>query len=246
MLMRLPGSLRRALLLGVIVVVAVAVAIQLIPYGRNHTNPPVRAEPPWDSPQTRAVFMRACGDCHSNETVWRWYSHIAPVSWLVVRDVEEGRAVFNVSEWDREDNEGDEAAELVQEGAMPPFRYIIAHPPAQLAPAERQTFLDGLVATFDEQREDDVNDALEDAVRATAEATEEAAEMSEEATQDAGAGEVDVRDEPEKATREAVRALEEATEAAQELAEEATKEAEDSAEEATEAAEDRAEEANQE
>lgn len=54
--------------------------LQLVPYGRNHTNPAVIAEPNWNSPQTRAYFYRACADCHSNETAWPWYSNIAPLS----------------------------------------------------------------------------------------------------------------------------------------------------------------------
>jgi hypothetical protein len=51
-------------------------AIQLVPYGRDHTNPPVRREPAWDSPTTRALAVRACFDCHSNETHWPWYTHV--------------------------------------------------------------------------------------------------------------------------------------------------------------------------
>ena len=73
----------------------VLLIIQFVPYGRDHTNPPVIAEPAWDSPQTRALFFRACADCHSNETTWPWYSTIAPASWLITRDVMEGRATFN-------------------------------------------------------------------------------------------------------------------------------------------------------
>ena len=64
----------------------VLLIIQFVPYGRDHTNPPVIAEPAWDSPQTRALFFRACADCHSNETKWPWYSTIAPASWLITRD----------------------------------------------------------------------------------------------------------------------------------------------------------------
>ncbi|MFQ3663362.1 MAG: heme-binding domain-containing protein [Chloroflexaceae bacterium] len=124
------------------------VVIQFVPYGRHYTNPPVTAEPAWDSPQTRAVFMRACGDCHSNQTVWPWYSAIAPASWLITRDVREGRAAFNVSEWGRPDNEGDEAAKLVQNGEMPPWFYLPLHPSARLSPAEQQQFIAGLLATF--------------------------------------------------------------------------------------------------
>jgi hypothetical protein len=65
----------------------VAVLIQLVPFGRDHTNPVVTAEPRWDSPVTRELADRACFDCHSNETEWPWYAGVAPVSWLVYRDV---------------------------------------------------------------------------------------------------------------------------------------------------------------
>ncbi len=128
------------------------VAIQFVPYGRDHTNPPVTAEPAWDSPQTRATFMRACGDCHSNQTTWPWYSSIAPASWLISRDVQAGRAEFNVSEWGRPDNEGDDAAKLVQNGEMPPWFYLPLHPEARLSPAEQQQFIAGLIATFGGER----------------------------------------------------------------------------------------------
>jgi mono/diheme cytochrome c family protein len=123
-------------------------AMQLVPYGRDHTNPPVVAEPTWDSPQTRALFVRACADCHSNQTVWPWYSNIAPVSWLVAHDVEEGRAKFNVSMWGQQRNEGDEAAEAVREGEMPMKIYLPTHPEARLTPAEREQLIAGLTATF--------------------------------------------------------------------------------------------------
>jgi hypothetical protein len=138
---------------GLIAAMALLVAIQLVPYGRNHSNPAVRAEPAWSSADTRAIFFRACGDCHSNATAWPWYSNIAPVSWLVQRDVQEGREKLNVSEWGRTDSEADEAAETVQEGSMPPWFYVLQHPDAQISPAERQEFIAGLIATFG--REDD-------------------------------------------------------------------------------------------
>ncbi|NTU66024.1 MAG: heme-binding domain-containing protein [Chloroflexi bacterium] len=130
-------------ILGVIVVVVVG--IQLIPYGRNHTNPPVVTEPQWDSPRTRELFTRACADCHSNETIWPWYSNLAPVSWLVQRDVDEGREKFNISV---AGSEGDEAAEKVSEGEMPPLQYTLLHPAANLAASEKQELIQGLLATF--------------------------------------------------------------------------------------------------
>jgi mono/diheme cytochrome c family protein len=133
------------------VLAATAVALQLVPYGRAHTNPAVTAEPPWDSPRTRELFFRACKDCHSNETEWPFYGHVAPVSWLVQHDVDEGRSHFNVSEWGRERNHGDEAAEMVREGEMPPWFYRPAHPEARLSGSEREALVAGLVATFGDE-----------------------------------------------------------------------------------------------
>lgn len=142
------ANFKRLLLVLVVTAAAVFVLMQLVPYGRNHTNPPVLAEPNWDSPRTRTLFMQTCGDCHSNETVWPWYSNIAPVSWMVQNHVDEGRARFNISAWGYQENEGDEAAELYQRGEMPPRNYLPAHPEARLNPADCQALLNGLLATF--------------------------------------------------------------------------------------------------
>lgn len=130
---------------------ALAVLIQLVPYGRDHTNPEIVREPEWDSPTTREIFFRTCKDCHSNETTWPWYSSVAPISWLVQSDVEEGRSDFNVSEWGRAKNHGDEAAGMVRKSEMPPWFYLPAHPEAQLSDEERQQFVAGLVATFGDE-----------------------------------------------------------------------------------------------
>ncbi|MCB0186228.1 MAG: heme-binding domain-containing protein, partial [Caldilineaceae bacterium] len=78
---------RRLRIGGVIVLIAAIVGIQLLPAGVRRDNPPVVQEPPWDSPETRALAVRACFDCHSNETTWPWYSYIAPMSWMILQDV---------------------------------------------------------------------------------------------------------------------------------------------------------------
>ncbi|NTV92970.1 MAG: heme-binding domain-containing protein [Chlorobiaceae bacterium] len=133
--------------------VLVLAAIQLVPYGRDHLNPPVTGEPTWDSPRTQELFSRACKDCHSNKTVWPWYSNVAPASWLAALDVSVGRKKFNVSEWGRtEKNEGDEAAGAVREGKMPPWFYLPAHPEAKLNDQEKKELADGLAATFGEKK----------------------------------------------------------------------------------------------
>lgn len=132
------------------------VLIQFIPYGGDHSNPAVIAEPKWDSVQTRQLFMRACADCHSNETKWPFYAGIAPISWLVQYDVNEGREHFNVSMWGKQKkNEGDEAAEEFREAEMAPWFYLILHPEAKFSKTERAQLLKGLVATFGEKEKED-------------------------------------------------------------------------------------------
>lgn len=128
--------------------------IQLIPYGRDHSNPPVVAEPEWDSVKTRELAVRACFDCHSNETSWPWYSNVAPVSWLVQRHVDEGRDELNFSEWHLK-QEGDEAAETVRERSMPTWDYMLTHPDARLSDAELSVLADGLAATLGDGGDDD-------------------------------------------------------------------------------------------
>ncbi len=137
----------RAVIGGIIAIVVLALAIQFVPYGRNHTNPPVQAEPQWDSPQTRALAERACFDCHSNQTVWPWYSNIAPLSWLVQRDVEQGRRELNFSQWNRPPREAERIGRVVQRGEMPQWYYVLLHPSAKLTPQETQALVQGLNAT---------------------------------------------------------------------------------------------------
>ena len=129
------------------------VLIQLVPYGRDHTNPPVTAEPAWDSPRTRELAKRACFDCHSNETVWPWYSRVAPVSWGLYRDVERGRSKMNFSEWPQLPAGAGaaiaaRAAEVVNDGKMSPLRSRLAHADARLSDAEKQELIAGLEASL--------------------------------------------------------------------------------------------------
>jgi mono/diheme cytochrome c family protein len=126
---------------------ALLVVIQLVPYGRSHQNPPVVAEPVWDSAQTRELAVVACFDCHSNQTNWRWYSNVAPISWWVQHDVDEARATLNFSDWTQA-RRANEAAEVVREGEMPPRYYLITHPQARLSDADIAALADGLAKTL--------------------------------------------------------------------------------------------------
>jgi hypothetical protein len=122
--------------------------MQLVPYGRTHSNPEHRIEPTWNSPRTRELAKRACFDCHSNETTWPWYSDIAPMSWMVQNDVDKAREIVNFSEFHRPQPLAPYSVTSVITGSMPPFKYRQAHPEANLTEAERRELIDGLEATF--------------------------------------------------------------------------------------------------
>jgi Haem-binding domain len=135
------------------------VAAQFFPIHRD--NPPV------DPAQTlyatssvpanvHAVFERSCRDCHSNATAWPWYSHFAPVSWMIADDVHGGRKHFNLSEWNTYPEEKKirklgEICEQVKTGEMPDEKYTLVHRGTSLS-REDKTMLcdwtDGLKRTM--------------------------------------------------------------------------------------------------
>lgn len=115
------------------------IAIQLVPV--NRTNPAVQGEFR-GSPELVSVLRRACYDCHSNETVWPWYSRVAPLSWIIAHDVSEGRADLNFSTWNqlspqKQAEAMKESWEEVAEGKMPTWYYVIVHPEARLSPNDQ-------------------------------------------------------------------------------------------------------------
>ena len=122
--------------------------MQAVPYGRTHSNPPTISEPPWDSPRTRELAVRACFDCHSNYTKWPWYANLAPLSWAVQFDVDSARSVVNFSEWNREYDLAVYAGRRTRDGNMPPYKYLMAHPEADLTAQERMELARGLDATL--------------------------------------------------------------------------------------------------
>lgn len=143
----------RALGAGAILSLAALLVAQLIPVPRS--NPPVQAAIPWDSPQTQALWQRACADCHSNETRWPWYTTIAPASWLTVLHVNEGRQALNLSELDlsslssaRKARLAEEIAQVIRNGTMPPADYLLLHPEARLTDLEKELLIQGLQETL--------------------------------------------------------------------------------------------------
>lgn len=124
------------------VLLAAFLAIQFVPVDRS--NPPVEGDVPASS-EVKAVLKRACYDCHSNETVWPLYSYIAPASWMVAKDVREGRDHLNFSTWPQIDTQEQiekmhEVWEEVADGEMPPWFYTPVHRDAQLT-SEDKTLL---------------------------------------------------------------------------------------------------------
>jgi hypothetical protein len=123
--------------------VAVLVLIQAI--RPEHTNPPVTADVVAPA-EVKSLLKRACYDCHSNETTWPWYSQVAPVSWLVARDVNDGRKHLNFSVWEsyepgRKAHKLEEIEGEVSEGEMPMAIYLPMHPEAKLTEAEKNALI---------------------------------------------------------------------------------------------------------
>lgn len=132
------GSQRALIWVGTILGILL-LAIQFVPVDRS--NPARQTRVP-ASPEARAILQRACYDCHSNEVRWPWYSYVAPVSWLVAKDVKEGREALNFSTWNllsaaEQADAFNESWEKVQQGEMPLWFYLPLHPSAKLSPADR-------------------------------------------------------------------------------------------------------------
>jgi hypothetical protein len=130
---------------GIGIAVVILVIIQLIRPARS--NPPinpgetVHARLPVDS-VVDAAFIRSCNDCHSNLTVWPWYTNVAPASWLVVSDVRRGRVELNFSEWgtytpNKQQKLLKETCAEVSERKMPAAAYTMLHPSAKFTDVDR-------------------------------------------------------------------------------------------------------------
>jgi hypothetical protein len=140
-------------ILGVLVLGVVGfIAIQFVDrfYEKfQRSNPPVTTNIVWDSPETEQLVRTACFDCHSNETVYPWYAYVAPVSWLVARDVNNGRDGLNFSEQqDFSPEDLQHIIDMIADGEMPLTKYIWLHPAADLSEEQRAALIAGIAATF--------------------------------------------------------------------------------------------------
>lgn len=134
----------------VVAIVLLVLASQLVPVKR--TNPPVDPSHSFYATEpvpanVHAVLENSCKDCHSNRTVWPWYSYLAPVSWMVADDVRGGRRHLNLDEWStytpaRKAKRLQDICEQVTSGEMPDTKYVLIHRNTKLTPAERQSVCD--------------------------------------------------------------------------------------------------------
>ncbi|MCX7798559.1 MAG: heme-binding domain-containing protein [Melioribacter sp.] len=116
------------------------IAIQFIKVDRS--NPRVTADINASS-ELKSILKNSCYDCHSNETKWPWYSYIAPISFLIVNDVNEGRKELNFSEWENYDSSRklklkNEIWEEVEKGRMPLRFYTFLHPNSNIDYMKKQ------------------------------------------------------------------------------------------------------------
>src|ERR1043166_5733825 len=142
--------MRRVLKIIAILLVVLVVGIQAIRPAR--TNPPIDESQTINAktqmtPEVAAIFDRSCRDCHSNKTVWPWYTNVAPLSWWLSNHVSDGRRSLNMSEWgklpnDRQDRKLRQVCDEVQDGVMPLSSYTQMHPQAKLSDADKKTLWD--------------------------------------------------------------------------------------------------------
>ena len=130
----------------------ICVLIQLVPMSRE--NPPITQDVA-APPQVKAILRHACYDCHSNETRWPWYAHVAPVSWLVARDVRRGRQHLNFSTWDKYTDDPQTVIrklrnidEAMHNDSMPLWYYLTEHADARLSDADRRAIEDWVIGSI--------------------------------------------------------------------------------------------------
>ena|SRR5215472_4258297 len=129
----------------VLALVVILIAMQIFqPRRTNPPSTPSRSLPSHVAlpPDVYSSLMRGCGDCHSNQTRWPWYSRVAPYSWVITDDVNQGRRHLNFEDWEAQENPeeaNDHLAQICKEierKGMPPFSYRLLHPESKLKPEE--------------------------------------------------------------------------------------------------------------
>lgn len=138
--------MKKTLKLIAIVLFISFVAIQF--YRPNRTNLQIveaeTLEATAQVPETVAkILERSCNDCHSNKTIYPWYSNVAPFSWLLAEHIEDGRRHLNYSVWATYDDKRkrkklEETCEQIETGEMPHSQYLWLHADAKLSEADKK------------------------------------------------------------------------------------------------------------
>ena len=137
------------------ILVSMVIVIQFIPVEKS--NPVTISEMPAPS-DVRQILQRSCYDCRSHQTIWPWYSHIAPVSWLIAHDVKEGREHLNFSVWSQYDQRKqlrlhDEIQEMIDKEEMPLRPYLWLHPAAKLSEQDKRVIREWLIESQSTNRD---------------------------------------------------------------------------------------------
>lgn len=156
-------KLGKLILIGLVLVF---IGIQFVP----NELPAVVSNSPGDiiqsgivSQEVAGLLKTSCYSCHSNETIYPWYSYVAPSSWLVSKDVREGREELNFSTWQENDmikklGYLDDISSEVGEGRMPMGIYTLMHPSAKLSDEQRELIVtwaeDAMDLVLEEEEED--------------------------------------------------------------------------------------------
>jgi hypothetical protein len=129
------------------VIVAVLLLMQI--YRPAKTNPPENSAHTFAAnttmtPEVEHIFNTSCADCHTYSTEWPQYSYVAPISWIVTDDVNEGRRHLNLSDWasyplTRQQAKLESICEEIQDGGMPLRQYTWLHPRTALTQSQRET-----------------------------------------------------------------------------------------------------------
>lgn len=148
-------------IIGLVVLVAVTWIAGLIIAPEK--NPEIQYKGTIISQKSDEILRDSCFDCHSNETVWPWYSNVPPMSLLVNFDVKMGRDHLNFSTWDSMSQEDksealEESLKEMEEGEMPLPPYLITHPDVDITPEKLQIVkadIEAIIGPTDSNEDDD-------------------------------------------------------------------------------------------
>ena len=134
-----------------------AILVLIIMFGIAQFVGPARTNPRTDPAKlitktipvpkdVQAILDRSCRDCHTHDTTWPWYSHVAPMSWGVISDVNNGRGNMNFSDWPEGPEEAadllDKVCKEIKQNKMPLSQYLWLHQDARLSDADKKMLCD--------------------------------------------------------------------------------------------------------